>query len=1087
MKQAQSSKRELWMLLIAVVALGIGFYYFGPSIIGFAVKEFGYEDNLNLVVASSGNYTWTLQNIGDLKYVKLDGRVTNYGRAKVYIESNGIRHLVFDSARIGETKESDKSNETVLITGFAVKEDEKGKGEGKGKEKDENKTESDEEKRKKNSKPDWTSEADEFAINGTTAINLSQYFTDKDGDALTYAASAVEGLEIEISGEIAAIKPTADKDFNATITFTASDGIDSKNEAVGLIVYAAKPAPTDQQNRAPVWNSATGAFVINGTTLIDLSKYFTDDDNDSLTYSSGSVDNITIAINGNLAALVPADGYFGNASAEFSAFDGRNLTVKTLILIVPEKAKANATEPINATPKINRAPKWVSDAESFVLNKTLSIDLLQYFADEDNDTLSFSASDAADISESISGSILTLTTALDGSNTTLTITASDGNLSAGKAVTLIVPLTPATPITKTIAISLEYKNGTIYDANDNGEESINGVVDLSVENTKFSWDAGKSRLCTRWEVYNAEDEALTALCNGNTDCCAFVGLLPARSNWSDVYYSTFGKDGAGHENIVSAQVLYYDVNLSQGNLKSEIYYSEWANKSVKFFEDETEFFDECVETCSLKGFNKSSYTLAFEIEDGAVLRIEKIKYSVLAEAANKAPALLRNFSTINASKNKNATINLSKYFADEDNDALAYSYYKADNITILFENDAATIIPDKGIDGIRYTYFIANDSEGIAVSNVFMINITEEKYKPKIEINKPVKWQSRVLADAGNATSVNLTLPETASNISIRILNETALKELPDEKIKVVEDGRVKDKGIFELEKKLENVGKKIGILEEAKQKSSSKVAIDEAEFSADDIDSKLSELYFKKSGLEQQLSQLLNANASLMTANVIALAEAAANETLPVLVINESLAKNIEIEVSYETEAPIAIEDEINAHTKQIKVVSETSYEDVLSYTTLNDVPQSAIKLYWLQNGERTLFENVDYIDENSNGLIDRLEWVIPHLSNQTFEVSITVLNVQSYPTVGGNWTVRFNTTGTGNLTIFAYNGTSYAEVPDDSSTINDLEYLETKCGDAVLNATIVCANGEQMPYEAYMIKKRIAEIRKRLNESNQ
>ena len=132
-------------------------------------------------------------------------------------------------------------------------------------------------------------------------------------------------------------------------------------------------------------------------------------------------------------------------------------------------------------------------------------------------------------------------------------------------------------------------------------------------------------------------------------------------------------------------------------------------------------------------------------------------------------------------------------------------------------------------------------------------------------------------------------------------------------------------------------------------------------------------------------------------------------------------------------------------------------------------------------------MFENVDYIDTNSNGLVDRLEWLIPHLSNQTFEVTITVLNVQSYPTVGGNWTVAFNTSGTGNLTIFAYNGTSYAEVPDDSSTINDLEYLETRCNDAVLNTTIVCSNGEQMPYEVYKIKKRIAEVKKRLNELNQ
>src|SRR3989338_7764461 len=191
---------------------------------------------------------------------------------------------------------------------------------------------------------------------------------------------------------------------------------------------------------------------------------------------------------------------------------------------------------------------------------------------------------------------------------------------------------------------MSYNSGTIYDANDNGEESVNGVVDLSAAGTKFGWQADESRLCTRWEVYNAEDETLTTFCNGNSDCCAFFELLPTKSNWSGVYYSTYGKDGAGYDNIVSAQVVYYDVNLSIENPKSEIYNSEWGNLSVKFFEEEIEFSDECVETCALSGFNKSSVVLLFEIEDDAVLRIDSVKYTLLADVANNAPKFLQNIT-----------------------------------------------------------------------------------------------------------------------------------------------------------------------------------------------------------------------------------------------------------------------------------------------------------------------------------------------------------------------------------------------------------------------------------------------------------
>ncbi len=248
---------------------------------------------------------------------------------------------------------------------------------------------------------------------------------------------------------------------------------------------------------------------------------------------------------------------------------------------------------------------------------------------------------------------------------------------------------------------------------------------MTVEDSLFSWDADKSRSCARWEVYSVEDDRLTTFCNGNSDCCAFVSLLPGSSSWDDVYYSTFGKDGAARNNIVSAQVLYYDVNTSTENPKSEIYYSEWGNLSVKFFEDETQFSGICLETCDLTGLNKSSYTLVFEVEDSAVLRIDRIKYSIIADILNQPPVLLQNITNVNLSENGNATINLSQYFADPDGDALNYNYFKTDNITIFFDSGIATIVPDRNVFGARFTYIVANDSESFAVSNVFMINISE--------------------------------------------------------------------------------------------------------------------------------------------------------------------------------------------------------------------------------------------------------------------------------------------------------------------------------------------------------------------------
>jgi hypothetical protein len=57
-----------------------------------------------------------------------------------------------------------------------------------------------------------------------------------------------------------------------------------------------------------------------------------------------------------------------------------------------------------------------------------------------------------------------------------------------------------------------------------------------------------------------------------------------------------------------------------------------------------------------------------------------------------------------------------------------------------------------------------------------------------------------------------------------------------------------------------------------------------------------------------------------------------------------------------------------------------------------------------------------------------------------------IQIINVQSYPTINGNWTVRFNVTGTANLTIIGVSGTHFT---------TDLQFLELKCGNNTVNAS--------------------------------
>ncbi len=440
------------------------------------------------------------------------------------------------------------------------------------------------------------------------------------------------------------------------------------------------------------------------------------------------------------------------------------------------------------------------------------------------------------------------------------------------------------PEDKTIEIKLDYKSGTLYDSDDDGVETTTGIVDLSVENTKFGWDAKDENLCTRWEVYSIEDAASTILCYGGEKCCEFVNLLSSRPTWNEPFYASYGSYGATLLNIVSAQVLYVDYSLDPNEPFAEVYNSEWENSSVQFFSEYIDFKDTCIDTCLLSGFNESSYKLIFEINNSVLVldtltyttveTIDKVRvdvdvkdsegiasgsYSLYKnndlvtgeyvepdyynieiipnekiidrlvvrlniskpltakiglddvtrdisidyvdikktfaasledlqfdeaelEATASANSLYRckqwdferelcfgswekvmdlaagqqyklslakeaagfvegnanitisnatdlifvaNIPNISIVKNGNATINLSQYFSNI-GDKTTFTYYLQDNMSILFENDIATIIPGKDFVGRRITFIIGNQSDTVAVSNVFSINLTEE-------------------------------------------------------------------------------------------------------------------------------------------------------------------------------------------------------------------------------------------------------------------------------------------------------------------------------------------------------------------------
>lgn len=422
--------------------------------------------------------------------------------------------------------------------------------------------------------------------------------------------------------------------------------------------------------------------------------------------------NLTIEINGGITE--EQNGFVNNLSSTLE-----NSTEKVKIKIEAEF--------------VNNAPIWNSDAESFIINGSLSLNLSIHFYDADNDDLSYSYGNTSNVSVSINGSIITFIadSGLDETRPII-LAAYDGKDITYKTVNLVIrTMVELQPLKKMINIAFEYDDDKAYDSNNDGLESKDGVIDFSVKDTTLNWDANEENLCTRYEIYSEENKESNFVCLGNNNCCNLVNMESSKSYWDESLYISYGAHGSTNNNIVFAQIIYADYNLSADIPYSDIAYSLWANLSAKFIEGILEFEDVCVDTCIFDG-NATSYELIVEVKD-IELRVDKIDYIIEERITNKNPILLKEIENISVVKNEPYKIDLNQYFYDEDNDEITYSHLEMENITISFDDNRAYISPSKDFIGIRFTYIEANDSYGKVSSNVFKINV-KDKEKPSIEI-----------------------------------------------------------------------------------------------------------------------------------------------------------------------------------------------------------------------------------------------------------------------------------------------------------------------------------------------------------------
>ena len=246
-------------------------------------------------------------------------------------------------------------------------------------------------------------------VGGGAVLQLTPYFNDPDGDALSYsAASGRESVVVAgISGSRLVL--TAVTVGTSTVTVTAVD-------PAGLTATQAARVTVAAANRAPQPQGTIQALSLSvgDTTLLDVSLSFRDPDGDELSYT-GASDNEDVAaatVSGDTLTLVGRVA--GSATVTVTATDPSNLTA-TLSAGVTVVAVNAAPQPVDAI-----------SAQSLSAGHTATLHLSNYFRDPDGDELSYTASSGDEdvVTATVAGSTLTLVGVRAGTST-VTVTAAD--------------------------------------------------------------------------------------------------------------------------------------------------------------------------------------------------------------------------------------------------------------------------------------------------------------------------------------------------------------------------------------------------------------------------------------------------------------------------------------------------------------------------------------------------------------------------------------------------------------------------------------------------------------------------------------
>ena len=285
------------------------------------------------------------------------------------------------------------------------------------------------------------------------SVTLSNYFTDPDGDDLTYTVSSYDSTQISCSlnGPVLMITSILNWNGSSKIEVRATENRSNKKRDMTSrsFVETSFKVIASAINDDPIIITSlpdttfTEDFV---PSALYLDLYFSDPDGDILSYSisNSNSSEISASINGSVLILNPIENWNGNTSLTIKAQDSQSK------LFIEDTFEITISA-VNDAPYLSNAIEDIDLDEDFA---PIIIDLDNHFSDIDSgSSLSYNitSTDSSEITCLLDGSSLLITSILNwNGNSEVVVKCNDGFLSVETSFKVIVAPINDSPYIETL-------------------------------------------------------------------------------------------------------------------------------------------------------------------------------------------------------------------------------------------------------------------------------------------------------------------------------------------------------------------------------------------------------------------------------------------------------------------------------------------------------------------------------------------------------------------------------------------------------------------------------------------------------------